>query len=514
RQGRRTSRTVGIADGDCERYDQLIESLRTTEQPKAAEKSATQDQGKRKSGRSGLVGSKKAQSPSWTEGTAQISETGGQFSRNYATERRFQFFLQERVKDNAKTEDANTLREQWTDEPTKEQQEKYQGLHSYWDCQNSAHEERLLKLMKEWILDQTLPQSEIEARLHHFHFENQGEALTETTEETNKPKSYRDALGANMIKEATTEESTEAQRLYQLAAQDTFAGVKALRTLAITGRLPSKNAERKCTYAAAATTWTLNRLQDALTSQRLGSVKTGKTGSPYGTTQTSATTPVGDTSRNMGDSSPSLPGEWEQHRPMRKVSKATKPGDSELMTGTTSLPVVGTRPYPGIPVDDWIKLLGGTITDVAATEECGWLAFYAALRNATEGFSPPTDTIIAAANDLKKQVLNGMIANLADEAKIHKADIDAEKHASGLTKEDISLADAGLCKLANHYAEQRRKSVDALVHKSFWVRAAHLKAMAMHAREQVFVLDVSPNGAARIQMYAYRDLSISPTERI
>ncbi|KAG2810139.1 hypothetical protein PC111_g15778 [Phytophthora cactorum] len=163
--------------------------------------------------------SKKAQSPSWTEGTAQISETGGQFSRNYATERRFQFFLQERVKDNAKTEDANTLREQWTDEPTKEQQEKYQGLHSYWDCQNSAHEERLLKLMKEWILDQTLPQSEIEARLHHFHFENQGEALTETTEETNKPKSYRDALGANMIKEATTEESTEAQRLYQLCVQ-------------------------------------------------------------------------------------------------------------------------------------------------------------------------------------------------------------------------------------------------------------------------------------------------------
>ncbi|KAG2970568.1 hypothetical protein PC118_g16789 [Phytophthora cactorum] len=61
---------------------------------------------------------------------------------------------------------------------------------------------------------------------------------------------------------------------------------------------------------------------------------------------------------------------------------------------------------------------------------------------------------------------------------------------------------------------ERRKSVDALVHKSFWVRAAHLKAMAMHAREQVFVLDVSPNGAARIQMYAYRDLSISPTERI
>ncbi|KAG2970571.1 hypothetical protein PC118_g16786 [Phytophthora cactorum] len=153
------------------------------------------------------------------QGTAQISETGGQFSRNYATERRFQFFLQERVKDNAKTEDANTLREQWTDEPTKEQQEKYQGLHSYWDCQNSAHEERLLKLMKEWILDQTLPQSEIEARLHHFHFENQGEALTETTEETNKPKSYRDALGANMIKEATTEESTEAQRLYQLCVQ-------------------------------------------------------------------------------------------------------------------------------------------------------------------------------------------------------------------------------------------------------------------------------------------------------
>ncbi|KAG3075883.1 hypothetical protein PI125_g21648 [Phytophthora idaei] len=95
-----------------------------------------------------------------------------------------------------------------------------------------------------------------------------------------------------------------------------------------------------------------------------------------------------------------------------------------------------SSPKPKVPVD-WTD--SGDQTE--AVHYCGWLAFYAALRNATEGFTPPTDTIIAAANDLKKQVLNGMIANLADEAKIHKADIDAEKHASGQTKEDMSLAD-------------------------------------------------------------------------
>jgi len=39
----------------------------------------------------------------------------------------------------------------------------------------------------------------------------------------------------------------------------------------------------------------------------------------------------------------------------------------------------------------------------------------------------------------------------------------------------------------------------------FWVRPAHIKAMAMHARETVYVLDVQDSGRAWMQAYAYQD---------
>lgn len=50
--------------------------------------------------------------------------------------------------------------------------------------------------------------------------------------------------------------------------------------------------------------------------------------------------------------------------------------------------------------------------------------------------------------------------------------------------------------------------------KTFWVRTAHLKAMAMHAREQLFVLDVDQDGVARMQAYAHRELNLNEEEAV
>lgn len=80
----------------------------------------------------------------------------------------------------------------------------------------------------------------------------------------------------------------------------------------------------------------------------------------------------------------------------------------------------------GFPLATWLAILGGTLTDVPATGQCGWIAFYAVLHNATEGITPMSTETTTGANQLKKQVLNGMLANLVDEAKLHPAAFEAE----------------------------------------------------------------------------------------
>ncbi|KAF1789689.1 hypothetical protein GQ600_15814 [Phytophthora cactorum] len=62
--------------------------------------------------------------------------------------------------------------------------------------------------------------------------------------------------------------------------------------------------------------------------------------------------------------------------------------------------------------------------------------------------------------------------------------------------------------LVNHYVEQRAKSVKATVPVNFWVGPPHIKTMAMHAREIVFVLDVTDAGSARTQSYAYEEVNM------
>ncbi|EGZ09065.1 hypothetical protein PHYSODRAFT_400484, partial [Phytophthora sojae] len=159
----------------------------------------------------------------------------------------------------------------------------------------------------------------------------------------------------------------------------------------------------------------------------------------------------------------------------------------------------------GALLDTWLAILGGQIVDVAATGQCSWLACYAALHNVAESMKAPTSEVVDNANELKKQVLNGMIANLADEAQLHPKEVMVEISASGCQGDQTAPIQEQLCALANHYVAQRQKSVKTQVPLQYWVRSAHIKAMAMHARETIYVLDVQTSGMARMQAYAYFD---------
>ncbi|KAE9175594.1 hypothetical protein PF002_g28751 [Phytophthora fragariae] len=153
----------------------------------------------------------------------------------------------------------------------------------------------------------------------------------------------------------------------------------------------------------------------------------------------------------------------------------------------------GTKPGSdaGEALETWIGILGGTVTDVAANGQCGWLAGYAALYNHGEGVLLPTSETAETANLFKKEVLNGMIASIVDEVGENPENLEVELEASSISMPPGETHDSRVCALANHYVRQRTKSVQALV-------SAHLKGMSIHARETIYVLDVNPDGIARV----------------
>jgi len=160
----------------------------------------------------------------------------------------------------------------------------------------------------------------------------------------------------------------------------------------------------------------------------------------------------------------------------------------------------------GALLAQWMKTIGGTVVNVAANGHCGWLAFYAALYNIGEGLEKPAPTVVVHTNLLKKRVLNEMIANVADETKLHPEEMRAEALACGAQADtEMSDTEHGYT-VAKHLAAQRAKSVKAAVPMNCWVRPMHLKAMAMHARETLYVLDVDDTDRARMQAYAYHNV--------
>ncbi|EEY60108.1 uncharacterized protein PITG_12424 [Phytophthora infestans T30-4] len=162
----------------------------------------------------------------------------------------------------------------------------------------------------------------------------------------------------------------------------------------------------------------------------------------------------------------------------------------------------------GLPLNIWLDIMGGTITDVAANEHCGWLAFLAAIHNVREGLKPVETATAEAANILKKQVINSMIANLVDEAEVHDANFVAAVEAIGKDIPMHAPKEEKLKTLANHYADQRNRSAKAFVPMNYWMRPEHIKAMAMRSREMVYVLDVMQDENTRLQVYGYHDVEL------
>ncbi|EEY62405.1 uncharacterized protein PITG_14845 [Phytophthora infestans T30-4] len=99
-------------------------------------------------------------------------------------------------------------------------------------------------------------------------------------------------------------------------------------------------------------------------------------------------------------------------------------------------------------------------------------------------------------------------ANVADEFKVHKEECEAALAAAGKGVTKQAADTAKLCALANHYADQRNRSVKASVPMNYWVRPKLIKAMAMHAREMVFVLDVLQEETVTLQAYGYKEMEM------
>jgi hypothetical protein len=180
-------------------------------------------------------------------------------------------------------------------------------------------------------------------------------------------------------------------------------------------------------------------------------------------------------------------------------------GDSDDEPGFTLVAVSGPTDG-GETLEEWMKILQGQVVDVAANGNCGWIAFFAALYNEEEGLVRPTTGVVTQANELKRRVINEMLANLADEARLHPDDLRAEAVALGCVDEHLMSTMERLGVVGNHLAEQRAKSVKANVPMHHWVRPMHLKAMATYARETIYVLGVTEDNRARIQAYAYHDV--------
>ncbi|KAI9984263.1 hypothetical protein PInf_005602 [Phytophthora infestans] len=161
------------------------------------------------------------------------------------------------------------------------------------------------------------------------------------------------------------------------------------------------------------------------------------------------------------------------HEPEEALRKRSQQGTQEDTTKLEKdgLLLTGTKRGDdmGRPLQDWLGIAGGQLTDVAA---------------------------------------NGH-SNVVDEYKVLAAETEAALVAAGKFVSNQDSDKDKLCALANHYADQRNRSVKASVPMNYWVRPEHIKAMAMHARETVFVLDVLQEKIAHIQAYGYQDVVLS-----
>ncbi|KAE8902171.1 hypothetical protein PF005_g14956 [Phytophthora fragariae] len=136
-----------------------------------------------------------------------------------AKERRFVAYKNSKKTKEGQELGERELRAEWSDPATEDEKQKYEGVVSYWDQQNSKHVSRLKETMNQWVMKLHLEEEEIEARLRFFTFE---EVLsTHKTADTPSGQvegSYLRAVetGLRPMK-PERERAAEQQRMYDLS---------------------------------------------------------------------------------------------------------------------------------------------------------------------------------------------------------------------------------------------------------------------------------------------------------
>ncbi|KAF4130173.1 hypothetical protein GN958_ATG20588 [Phytophthora infestans] len=126
----------------------------------------------------------------------------------------------------------------------------------------------------------------------------------------------------------------------------------------------------------------------------------------------------------------------------------------------------------------WMAVVGGAVTEVLAIGQCDWVPFCCIAQHYRR-LLPPLQYTAEPVNDLKKQVHNSMIANLANEARLH---FIADLFMAGKTSTSELSVEGKVCSLVEHFVKQRRKYVKATVPMNDWVGRSHRKTRTMHDR--------------------------------
>ncbi|KAG1699897.1 hypothetical protein DVH05_012336 [Phytophthora capsici] len=140
--------------------------------------------------------------------------------RELTAERRFRAHLKKIQKQHADTKETVCIRREWDDAPSHEEQDRYRGVVSQWNCDNEEHLQRLSMLLGTWVLKERIPQVELEKRLRHFHMRNIAIEPVGIVEQDETLRSYKEAVAGYGEADPTSDvPQDECQRLYQLCMQ-------------------------------------------------------------------------------------------------------------------------------------------------------------------------------------------------------------------------------------------------------------------------------------------------------
>lgn len=136
-----------------------------------------------------------------------------------AKERRYRAYKKSVETTGRTIEEEKELRLGWVDAIPTELKERYQGRSSYWDFESQKHVDRMSNLMREWVIDESVSQQEVEKRLRLFHCENSPDKREEAVPVGEKTTSFLGAVQSGTTVNNIGTATEEQQRLYQLCTE-------------------------------------------------------------------------------------------------------------------------------------------------------------------------------------------------------------------------------------------------------------------------------------------------------